>query len=100
MHTNRCGSVAAMTASRDRKEAAKRLGYALAAKYRALLDANSDDEIAHASLDLGTCFNDNIEFIMWVLKEYGGVDQMPFARQARPMNGLPRTPPILVRNDR
>lgn len=89
-----------MTASRDRKEAAKRLGFALAAKYRAMLDADGPDAINAAAMDLGSCFNDNIEFIMWVLKEYGGVEQMPFQRQAKPLNGLPRTPPILAGNDR
>lgn len=89
-----------MSASRDRKEAAKRLGFALAAKYRAMIEANGEEEIQKAAIDLGGCFNDNIEFIMWVLKEYGGVEQMPFARQAKPLNGLPRTPDVLVGNDR
>lgn len=89
-----------MTASRDRKEAAKRLGFALAAKYRAMIEADGVEAINAAAIDLGACFNDNIEFIMWVLKEYGGVSQMPFARQAKPLNGVPRTPPVLVGNDR
>lgn len=89
-----------MSAARDRKEASKRLGFALSAKYRAMIDANGEDEIARAAVDLGSCFNDNIEFIMWVLKEYGGVEQMPFQRQARPVAGLPRTPDVLVGNDR
>jgi hypothetical protein len=31
-------------------------------------------------MELGQTFNDNIDFICWVLKEYGGADQMPFAR--------------------
>lgn len=89
-----------MSAARDRKEAAKRLGFALAAKYRKMLEAEGPEAINVAAMDLGSCFNDNIEFIIWVLKEYGGVEQMPFQRQARPVNGLPRTPGVLVGNDR
>jgi hypothetical protein len=67
-----------MTASRHRKQAAKNLGIALTADYRRLLQATSEDEIVAASVTLGQNFNTNIEFICWVLKEYGGVQQMPF----------------------
>lgn len=89
-----------MSRARDRKEAAKRLGFALAAKYRRMLEANGEDAIARAAMDLGSCFNDNIEFIMWVLKEYGGTEQLPFQPHPKPMNGLPRTPAVLAGNDR
>ena len=64
--------------SRSRKEASRRLGIALTADHRRLLQASGDDEIVAASMTLGQNFNDNIEFICWVLKEYGGVEQMPF----------------------
>lgn len=67
-----------MTASRSRKEAAKNLGIALTADYRKLLQATGDKEIVAASVTLGQNFNTNIEFICWVLREYGGVQQMPF----------------------
>lgn len=67
-----------MSAARDRKEASKRLGIALTVRYREMLSAVGEDEIGKAAMALGSCFNDNIEFICWVLKEYGGMDQIPF----------------------
>lgn len=70
-----------MSASRDRKEAARNLGIALTVDHRRLLEASGDEEISKAAIVLGQNFNDNIEFICWVLKEYGGVDQMPFQRR-------------------
>lgn len=92
-----------MTAARDRKEAAKRLGIALAADFRRMVEANGPEEINQAAMTLGTNFNTNIEFIIWVLKEYGGVSQMPFARPTPPVNGhgqtLPRTPALLTGQD-
>lgn len=81
-----------MTASRDRKEAAKRLGIALAADFRRMVEASGEEEIGAAAMVLGQNFNTNIEFIIWVLKEYGGVDQMPFPRPVRSMNGQGRLP--------
>lgn len=64
---------------RDRKEAAKRLGIALQADYRRMLEAIGQEEITKAAMLLGENFNNNIEFICWCLKEYGGVEQLPFA---------------------
>lgn len=73
-----------MSASRNRKEAAKRLGTTLTVQHRNLLEADGESDISEAAVILGRTFNDNIEFICWVLKEYGGVSQMPFAsRRAR-----------------
>ncbi len=89
-----------MSASRDRKEAAKRLGIALQAQYRAMLEAVTEDEIQTAAVVLGGNFNANIEFIIWCLKEYGGIQQMPFERLSGPVkrplapNNLPETPAI------
>ena len=92
-----------MTA-RARKEAAKQLGVALQAKYRSMNEATTNDEIEIAAIDLGNCFNENIEFICWALKEYGGVKQMPFLAPDRPKpmkdlqppaNDLPEMPDIL-----
>lgn len=92
-----------MTAARDRKEAAKRLGIALFVRYRKLIEAGSPEEINQAAMDLGACFNENIEFVIWVLKEFGGAEQMPFARPTPPLNGhgqtLPRTPALLTGQD-
>jgi hypothetical protein len=70
-----------MTAARDRKQAAKVLGITMQAQLRALLEAQGNDEIQTAAIILGDTFNRNSEFIVWVLKEFGGVEQMPFARQ-------------------
>lgn len=81
-----------MTAARDRKEAAKRLDFTLQAQYRALLEASTPDEVQNAAIVLGGTFNDNIEFVFWVLKEFGGVQQMPFERlrkPSKPANDLP-----------
>lgn len=68
-----------MSINRARKEAAKRLGLALEQKYRNLVFANphDQDEVAQAAVDLGQCFNDNIEFVIWTLKTYGGLIPPP-----------------------
>lgn len=83
--------------ARARKEAAKQLGFALAADHRRLLQANGQDEVVAASVTLGQNFNDNIEFICWVLKEYGGVEQMPFQPPHRA--ALPKLAPMLTGQD-
>ena len=70
-----------MSATRDRKQAAKILGITMQAQLRALLEAQGEEAIQMAAIQLGDTFNRNAEFICWVLKEYGGVEQMPFARQ-------------------
>lgn len=88
-----------MTASRNRKDAAKHLGIALAADYRRMIEASGEEAISQAAMTLGTNFNTNIEFIIWVLREYGGVDQMPFPPRHKPMNGLPRLPAAITGQD-
>lgn len=55
-----------------KREAAKRLGIALQVRYRNMVTASGEDEIAKAVVDLGQCFNDNIEAIIWFLRDYGG----------------------------
>ena len=69
-----------MSATRDRKQAAKILGITMQAQLRALLEAQGEEAIQMAAIQLGDTFNRNAEFICGVLKEYG-VEQMPFARQ-------------------
>ena len=54
-----------MSVARHRREASKRLG---------LDEAQGQDEIAAASVELGTLFSDNIEFTINVLKAYGGLE--------------------------
>lgn len=67
-----------MSRVHDRKNASKVLGVTLQAEYRKLLEASGTDEIQNAAIKLGDTFNSNIEFVIWVLKEYGGVQQIPF----------------------
>jgi hypothetical protein len=73
-----------MTASRDRKEAAKILGITMQAQLLALHQAVGMEAIQTAAIQLGDTFNRNSEFICWVLKEYGGMEQMPFPRAPAP----------------
>lgn len=82
------------TPARDRKDTAAKLGIKLQAEYRAMIDATGENEISNAAIQLGITFNSNIEFICWVLKEFGGVDQMPLARARKAE--LPKTPAILL----
>lgn len=64
-----------MSVARTRKTASKRLGLELEKRYRRLVLAGNDaEEITEASVELGGCFNDNIEFIIWVLKVFGGLN--------------------------
>lgn len=79
-----------MTAARDRKQAARILGIALQVQYRALLEAVGNDAVQDAAIKLGGTFNANIEAIIWFLKEYGGVQQMPLEPQHRAANDEPK----------
>lgn len=63
-----------MSPARQRKEAAKRIGLALQREYRALAGAVGQDEIQTAAIRLGDNFNTNVEFIINVLKDYGGLE--------------------------
>lgn len=81
-----------MSAARARREAAKRLGLDLQKKYRGLVEASGQDEIQAAAIILGDAFNSNIEFIINVLKHYGGLDVR--------FEPLTRAGPLLVANDR
>ena len=86
-----------MSVIRARKEASKRLGLALEQKYRRLVLAGNDqNEIVEATVDLATCFNDNIEFILWVLKSFGGLDVSPPEYQKQV--DLPKLPDSLTKH--
>lgn len=60
--------------NKARKEASKRLGLKLLRDYKGLVEAVGQDEIQAAAIELGNTFNSNVEFIINVLKAYGGMD--------------------------
>lgn len=74
-----------------RKEAAKRLGLKLQKDYRGLVEAVGSDEVSTAAIVLGDTFNSNIEFIINVLKDYGGMEVKfePMARTNPALLPLP-----------
>lgn len=83
-----------MSVSRHRKEASKRLGLALEQRYRNLVLASGPDEVTVAAVDLGQVFNDNIEFVIWVLKTYGGLIP-PHPEKLKKDLGTPKPLPTL-----
>ena len=82
-----------MSNARNRRTAAARLGIEFQKRHRALTLAAGEDEITQAAVNLGQLFNDNIEFVVWVMKEFGGIEQSPF-RPTKP--ALPKTPSTLL----
>ena len=80
-----------------RKKAAANLGTALHARHQALALAVGEDEVTESAVLLGKLFNDNIEFIIWVLKHHGGLNPTPF-QPPRVMTAPPATPPVLLGN--
>lgn len=77
--------------NKARKEASKRLGLKLMKDYRALAEAVGPEEIQAASIILGMTFNTNLEFIINVLKAYGGME-VKFEPMTRTNPSLPPTP--------
>ena len=73
-----------------RKQASAKLGIALAARHQTLALAVGEDEISKAAVDLGSLFNDNIEFITWVLKHHGGLNPAPI----EPRRSIPQMPNV------
>jgi deoxyhypusine synthase len=63
-----------MSAARQRREKAKRIGLKLQSDYRALVEAKGTDAVETAAIMLGGTFNAHIEFIINVLRDYGGLD--------------------------
>lgn len=76
-----------------RKQAAAKLGIALHTRHQTLALAVGEEEVAKAAVDLGQVFNDNIEFIIWVLKHHGGLNPAPIEPR-RPV-ALPKMPASL-----
>jgi len=62
-----------MSASTDRKQAAKILGVTMQAQLKALQEAQGSKDIQIAAIQLGDTFNQNIEFVIGILKDYGGM---------------------------
>lgn len=95
-----------MSPARKRKAAAKMLGIAIAQRYENLVTAKGNDEITIATVDMAQVMYDNAEFIVWVLKTYGGLNPppperikpIPVSRPAPPQaaNDLPVLPPVLT----
>ena len=68
-----------MSNARKRKDASARLGLEIQKKFQQLAMATGESEINQAAMELGEVFNSNLEFVIWVLKEYGGIEQLPLA---------------------
>lgn len=83
-----------MSPARQRKEKAKRVGLDLQAKYRMLVEASGEDAIQTAAIVLGDCFNTHIEFIINVLKDYGGLTP-----KWEPMTKIEQPPILQGAND-
>lgn len=87
-----------MSAARARREASKRLALAMGTKYRALVEAVGEDAIQNAAIELGVLFNTNIEFVINVLRDYGGLEAkfepMTKINAPAPANDLPKMPDI------
>ena len=77
--------------NKARKEASKRLGLKLTQDYRALVLASGSDEIQAAAIELGNTFNTNVEFIINVLKAFGGMEVKfePLTTRARTLPNVP-----------
>lgn len=56
-----------------KREMAKRLGIDLQILHTRLAEAKTADEITEASVMLGCRFNEEIHFIISVLKQFGGL---------------------------
>lgn len=84
-----------MSVMRNRKAASARLGIELDKRLGELRDARGEDEINTAAIILGGVFNDNIEYIIFVLKKFGGIDVQPPAAPKRPKHDPTPTMPTL-----
>ena len=90
-----------MSVSKRRKAASLKLGGEMKKRLENLVLAVGQDEIAMRAVELGQVFNDNTEFIIWVLQTYGGGNPPPpedaSKRRKRPTeNPLPKTPDALL----
>ena len=67
-----------MKPSIARKRASAVLAIELQQRVQNLQEALTKDEQAQAAFDLGKLFNDNLPFIVWVLKHHGGLNPPPY----------------------
>lgn len=84
-----------MSVARVRKEATKRLALKLQSDYRALVEASDEAGVQAAAIVLGDTFNSNIEWIINVLRDYGGL-KATFEPLTTAKPSLPKTPAILL----
>lgn len=88
-----------MSRPQDRKEAAKHLGIAIHQRYENLVNAVGEDAVTMATVDLAQVMYDNVEFVIWALKKFGGLNPAPPEEIKRPKmtkpvpaNDLPTLP--------
>lgn len=72
------GTPVKVNTARERKDISKRLGIALGALYRRVLESENEEQAVAATLEIANVFDRHAEFIIWVLKEYGGAVQKPY----------------------
>jgi hypothetical protein len=86
-----------VSVGRARREASKRLALSLQMQYRLLAEARSEAEVQAAAIELGDTFNTNIEFIINVLRDYGGLEAKfePMTRRVGPANDVSIAPPVV-----
>jgi len=80
-----------MNATLARKEAAKRLGIELEARYRRMLEAEGEEQIVATAVEVASLMNDNADFIIWCLKKHGGLNPLPpeLTKNTAPLPTLP-----------
>lgn len=88
-----------MSGRRVQRAKAKAVALKLQGDYRRLVEASGRDAIENASIELGGTFNTHIEFIINVLRDYGGLEAKfePMTQTGAPpipANDLPQTPAI------
>lgn len=98
-------STALKQKARKRKAAAKALGIAIHQRYENLVNAQGEDEITRATVEMAQVMYDNVEFIVWALKSVGGLNPAPPSTLKpipvtkpvpQPVNDLPVLPATLV----
>jgi hypothetical protein len=80
-----------MTPARARREKAKHLALQFGKQYEELVTASGQQAIEFAAIRLGDTFNTNAEFILNVLREYGGL-QPHFEKIEVPAEPAPPPP--------
>lgn len=97
-----------MSTPRKRKGAAKALGIAIHQRYENLVNAQGEEAITRATVEMAQVMYDNVEFIVWALKSIGGLNPpppstlkpIPVTKPAppQPANDLPVLSPLITGN--